>query len=112
METLHRYEYDILLVTVGHKDGLYVFGFLIIAFGFFSFDPKCKGKFRGLKQHFQSKMIKFHRISRTGKAVQGLSSCIIKYGTFAYQRAKDSFIKSLATCFCFCRICNTPNLII
>ena len=41
---------------------------------FLSFDPKCKGKLRGLKQHFQSKMIKFHRISRTGKAVQGLSS--------------------------------------
>ena len=34
METLRRHEYDIPLVTVGHRDGLYVFGFLIIAFVF------------------------------------------------------------------------------
>ena len=34
METLSKHEYDILLVTVGRRDGLYVFGFLIIAFVF------------------------------------------------------------------------------
>ena len=44
---------------------------------FLSFYPKCKGKFRGLKQHFQSKMMKFHRVLRTGEAVQWLSSFTI-----------------------------------
>ena len=52
---------------------------------FLSFDPKCKGKFRGLKQHFQSKMIKFHRISRTSEAVQGLSSLLIKDLMWAFE---------------------------
>ena len=62
---------------------------------FLSFDPKCKGKFRGLKQHFQSKMIKFHRISRTGKAVQGLSSPIIKTNNLELTHwAKESFCHS------------------
>ena len=29
IETFHTHEYDIPLVTVGHEEGLYVFGFLI-----------------------------------------------------------------------------------
>ena len=75
METLRRHEYDIPLVTVGHRDGLVcMFSDFWLLPLFLSFDPKCKGIFRGLKQHFQSKIIKFHRISRTGEAVQGLSS--------------------------------------
>ena len=45
-----------------------------------SYDPKRKGKFWGLKNSiFQSEIMQFHRISRTGEAVQGLSSPIIKH---------------------------------
>ena len=49
-----------------------------------SYYPKCKGKFWGLKNSiFQNEMIQFHRISRTGEAVQGLSSISIQdLGTY------------------------------
>ena len=80
----------------GHAEGPHDFNLLLVPSTLIH-DPKRKGKFWGLKNSiFQSEIMQFHRISRTGEAVQGSTL----YTTFRvlysplYQAAMQAYLLS------------------